>query len=147
MRSSPPPLDHRLDIDQLQLALTMSGVSVWRLDIATQRVYANDEGFRMLGLKPRPEGWDSDDLMQYVHPDDRDYVSQQILRAAGGSGPTQYEFRVMLPDGQARWLASRSVPVFDAQGHLVRRLGVNWDITASREAEAQRQAKAVAERE
>ncbi len=275
MHAPPPSSDHRLNFDQLQLALSMSGVSVWRMDIATQRVHANDEGFHMLGLTPRPEGWSSEELLsslhpddqqaviesahqarlenrpvevmarfrhadgrwhhiltrrtpirnaagdlvsflgmaidvtervateqslsnanqrialiarttgigtwewdlpdgesrwdeqmfllrglppaprapslaemtELLHPDDRDYVSQQILRASGGGGPTQYEFRVLLPDGQVRWLASRSVPTFDEHGQLVRRIGVNWDITASREAEAQRQAKALAERE
>ena len=275
MHARQTSVDPRLNFDQLQLALSMSGVSVWRMDIATQRVHANDEGFRMLGLEPRPEGWDSDDLLQSVHPDDRqsivdaahearmenrpvellarfrhadgrwhhvltrrtpirnqagelvsflgmaidvtervateqrlsnanhrialiartagigtwewdlpdgesrwdeqmfllrglppgprapsidamtlllhpddrDYVSQQIFRAAGGGGPMQYEFRVMLPNGQLRWLASRSVPIFDESGRTVRRIGVNWDITASREAEAERQAKALAERE
>jgi len=268
------PQDPSFDLDQLHMALEMSNVSIWRLDLATQKVHANAAGFRLLGLPPRPEGWLVDDLMLAIHPDDRplmveaahqareqgkpvealarfrhedgqwrqvltrrmairdgdqlvafvgmaidvtarlqaeqqlrdanqrialiartagigtwewdlpegtsrwdeqmfllrglppssspptiaqmtlmlhpedrDYVSQQIQRAITGRGLTQYEFRVMLPDGQTRWLASRSVPVFDEQGQIIRRLGVNWDITASREAQAQRQAKALAERE
>ncbi|MEK8029569.1 PAS domain-containing protein [Ideonella sp. DXS29W] len=269
------PQDHSFDLAQLQMALEMSHVSMWRLDIATQTVHANAAGFRLLGLPPREDGWPVDDMMasvhpddrplmveaahqarqqgrqvealarfrhedgqwrqvltrrmairnaegqlvsfvgmaidvtahlqaeqqlrdanqrialiartagigtwewdlpggpsrwdeqmfllrgltpgprpptiaemtQLLHPDDREYVSQQIDRAVVSRAPSQYEFRVMLPGGGVRWLASRSVPVFDEQGHIVRRIGVNWDITASREAEAQRQAKAVAERE
>ena len=43
--------------------------------------------------------------------------------------PTRYEFRVVLPDGSIRWLASRSLPVFDVHGGVQRRIGVNWDVT------------------
>src|SRR5678809_1782992 len=58
-----------------------------------------------------------------------------------------YEFRVRLPDGQWRWLASRSAAVFDESGRVVRRVGVNWDVTESKNAELARQQATLAERE
>jgi signal transduction histidine kinase/CheY-like chemotaxis protein len=47
----------------------------------------------------------------------------------------------------ARWLASRSAAVLDEFGRQVRRVGVNWDITESKNAELARRQAAVAERE
>ena len=61
--------------------------------------------------------------------------------------PTAYEFRVRLPDGSYRWLASRSAAVLDDAGRPARRVGVNWDITESKNAELARQQAALAERE
>ncbi|MBT9596232.1 MAG: PAS domain-containing protein [Vitreoscilla sp.] len=275
MPKPPDPNEHRFDLDQLQLALSMSGVTVWRMDVGTNRIYSSALGTDLMGIPPPSGGWDAPNLVErmhpddraaviaaahrarqtgrpvdlvtrvmhpdglwhqiltrrmamrdaaghlvaflgmaidvteryqaeeqlreanqrialiarsagigtwewvlpdgpsrwdeqmylmrglepregapsieemtsYLHPDDRDYVSQQILLAVGGHGPTQYEFRIIRPDGQVRWLASRSVPMHDEQGRIVRRIGVNWDISAGREAEGDRQAKAIALRE
>jgi len=52
-----------------------------------------------------------------------------------------------MPDGNWRWLASRSALVYDDAGQPVRRVGVNWDVTEAKEAELARQQTAVAERE
>jgi signal transduction histidine kinase/CheY-like chemotaxis protein len=69
-------------------------------------------------------------------------------RGAGVADPkvARYEFRVTLPDGSVRWLASRSIPMLDPQGKVHRRIGVNWDITDTKDAEIARQQTAVAER-
>ena len=67
--------------------------------------------------------------------------------ADGGAAPTAYEFRVRLPDGSYRWLASRSAAVLDDAGRPARRVGVNWDVTESKNAEIARQQAALAERE
>ena len=60
---------------------------------------------------------------------------------------TSYEFRVRLPDGGWRWLASRSALLNDEQGRPVRRVGVNWDVTEAKQAELVRQQAVLAERE
>ena len=51
------------------------------------------------------------------------------------------------PDGQVRWLASRSSEVKDAATGAAERIGVNWDITDSRTAAAARQEREIARRE
>ena len=57
------------------------------------------------------------------------------------------EFRVVWPDGSIRWLASRSTPVRDEQGRTLRFIGVNWDVTDRRTAEAERHEREIAQRE
>ena len=51
------------------------------------------------------------------------------------------------PDGQWRLIASRSIAVRDEQGQPTRRIGVNWDITDSRNAQIAREEKLLAQRE
>lgn len=132
---------------RIALIARSAGIGTWEWDLQSGDSHWDEQMFLLRGLAPQPHAPSIEAMTQMLHPDDQAHVGQQIERAMRSSGATQYEFRVLLPDNRVRWLASRSMPVLDAQGRVVRRIGVNWDITASREAEAQRQAKAVAERE
>ena len=133
--------------ERIALIARSAGIGTWEWDIPDGRSRWDAQMFLLRGLAPRPEAPSIPEMTGYVHPEDRDLVSGQMHEAMAGGGPSQYEFRVRWPDGQERWLASRSVPVVDAGGAIVRRLGVNWDITASREAEQERQAAVLAQRE
>ncbi len=133
--------------DRVALITRSAGIGTWEWDLPDGASRWDEQMFTLRGLAPRPDAPSIEEMTALVHPEDRDEVSQQILRASAGVGPTQYEFRIVRPDGEIRWLASRSVPVHDAQGRLIRRLGVNWDITASRQADQERQAAALAQRE
>jgi signal transduction histidine kinase/ActR/RegA family two-component response regulator len=84
--------------------------------------------------------------MALVHPDDAALVVD-AWDAAEAAGPMAYEFRVRQPDGGYRWLASRSAAVLDDTGRPARRVGVNWDITESKNAAIARQQAELAERE
>jgi signal transduction histidine kinase len=55
---------------------------------------------------------------------------------------TTQEFRVRWPDGQWRWLASRSMTVHDKDEGRTRRIGVNWDVTDARTAQLAHQERA-----
>lgn len=133
--------------ERIALIARSAGIGTWEWNLHSGDSHWDEQMFLLRGLPPQPQSPTIEAMTQMLHPDDREHVGQQIERAMRGAGATQYEFRVMLPGGRVRWLASRSMPVQDDQGRVIRRIGVNWDITASREAEAQRQAKAVAERE
>ena len=103
--------------------------------------------FHLRGLAPRETAPSREVWMALVHPDDVSVVLEGSPDAAAALLPMAYEFRVRLPDGSYRWLASRSAPVLDEFGRQVRRVGVNWDITENKSAELARQQAELAERE
>jgi signal transduction histidine kinase len=88
-----------------------------------------------------------DERMALVHPDDREATWRELDRATAEGRLSNLEFRVRWPDGQWRWIASRSTAVRDEQGQPTRRIGVNWDVTDMRSAQLAREEKAVAQRE
>ncbi|WP_164084952.1 sensor histidine kinase [Pseudazoarcus pumilus] len=45
------------------------------------------------------------------------------------------EYRIRRPDGSVRWILDRAFPVFDAQGEVIRIVGVARDVTEQKEAE------------
>ena len=73
--------------------------------------------------------------MQRVHADDRAAFRDRLSQAARRRGEYQSEFRLVLPDGQLRWIAALGRVDFDAKGKPMRSRGACIDITARKEAE------------
>ena len=133
--------------ERAALAARSAGLGTWELDLRTGEPYWDAQMWRLRGLEPQAIAPGDSQRIALVHPDDRARVERHMERAMVEDQPSDYEFRVMLPDGRVRWLASRSVPVRDENGRTLRRIGVNWDVTDVRTAEAVRREREVAQRE
>ena len=129
------------------LATRAAGIGIWEWDADTGVSRWDDEMFVLRGLEPRPTCPTFDEMSQWVHPDDRSYVNDQIQSARIEDRSAYYEFRITRADGVQRWLASRSLPVRDERGRTRMRLGGNWDITEAHEAAAARHERALVLRE
>ncbi|MFL6697582.1 MAG: PAS domain-containing protein [Vitreoscilla sp.] len=129
------------------LATRAAGIGIWEWDSDTGTTRWDDEMFVLRGQPPRPRPPTFDEMTAWVHPDDRAYVNDQIQSARVDDRTAYYEFRIQRPDGQMRWLASRSLPVRDERGRTRLRLGVNWDITEAHEAAAARHERELVLRE
>jgi PAS domain S-box-containing protein/diguanylate cyclase (GGDEF)-like protein len=57
-------------------------------------------------------------LLDTVHPEDFHRV-QQALEESGWEGFNE-EYRIQLPDGQSRWISTRSFPIRDSRGEIYR---------------------------
>ena len=128
------------------LAARSAGIGTWEVDLDSGAERWDEQMFRLRGLEPGPHPPVRAERLALVHPEDRERTLDARPAALHEHRPLRYEFRVVLPDGSVRWLASRSLAVSDERGRPQRRIGVNWDITDAKEAEAARAATAVAER-
>ena len=144
---------HRHAIDALREAsdraafiTSHAGIGTWESDASGCGRW-NAQMFHLRGLAPSEIPPSRKEWMALVHPDDVSVVLEGSTDAAAAVLPMAYEFRVRLPDGSYRWLASRSAAVLDAAGRPARRVGVNWDVTESKNAEIAREQAALAERE
>jgi PAS domain S-box-containing protein len=67
--------------------------------------FMNRQGLEVTGYSA--EEISDKPFLDLVHPDDRKGVAEQALRRiAGKAVPSKYEFRVVLPDGNIRWVQS-----------------------------------------
>jgi PAS domain S-box-containing protein len=123
-----------------------AGIGTWESD-ADGCGRWNEQMFHLRSLAPRKTAPRREEWMALVHPDDAALVLEGRPDAAASLQPMAYEFRVRLPNGGYRWLASRSAAVLDDSGKPGRRVGVNWDVTESKNAEMVRQQATLAERE
>ncbi len=68
-----------------------------------------------------------------IHPEDRERILLALPKIA--QGEYRDEYRVVRPDGSVRWVSDRAFPVRDADGRIVRVVGIATDITDRRRAE------------
>ncbi|MDP2004688.1 MAG: PAS domain-containing protein [Rubrivivax sp.] len=133
--------------ERVALAARGAGLGTWELDHASGEVFWDGQMWLLRGHAPQPRAMTDAERMACVHPDDRDIVHRQLGEALARGTLFENEFRVVWPDGQVRWLASRSAEFRDEYSGARRRIGVNWDVTDKRTAEAARRERELALRE
>ncbi len=73
-----------------------------------------------------------------LHPDDQEILTEQTDRAFEQRATEFFaEYRIVTPDGKTRWISTRASIVYDQKKPTIpiRMVGVNLDITRSKEAE------------
>ena len=125
----PLPLPARRALDFLDRALVMAGVSVWRVDLKTSRIYFNAVGFQSLGRDQDPLGVDLQAQRSTIHPDDRAAVEQAAQEAIRSGQVVDAVARYRNPDGSWRLLLTRRVAEHDERGQAIGLSGVSLDLT------------------
>src|SRR5882672_698415 len=130
----------RVNEERVSLAAESAQLAMWDWDVANDRVWMTDEGRTFLGFEPGEPIHFSNlaDLGGRVHPDDRALRATAIRHALETLGSYEAEYRVILPGGSMRWVASRG-RASHANGALPRILGVSMDITRQKQAGAEAQ--------
>jgi len=116
---------------RLHIALDAGNIGVWDRDARTRRLTADQRLFDLYELTPAADGTISnDEWLEHVHPDDRQLIANNIEALLARTKTTvQSEFRIVLPSGRIRYVSSAANAVENAQGDVVRIVGVNRDIT------------------
>jgi len=128
--------DYRGSLEQLRSALDASGVvGTWDWDIVRGTARYDRGAAALLALDPDLAGQDvqGDAAMCGVHPDDREWLRTELLRALQSGGLFLAEYRVVTPQQGIRWLFSRGRVYQDVHGRPVRSKGILIDITESRD--------------
>ncbi|HEX2541895.1 MAG TPA: PAS domain-containing protein [Caldimonas sp.] len=114
---------------QLQMAVELGKIAIWRHDLRTQRMYYSDRAFEVLGLAPRPEGFSIEQVRSFIHPDDLPLVLASAERALQSNRPTDMEARYRRADGSWRYVLTRRVVERSNSGEPIAFLGVALDLT------------------
>ena len=123
--------------DQLRLAHRAARIGAWHWDVGTRRL-TWDDGLRQLyGLGPGETVTDLAGFLARVYPEDRERVAASLEHAPEGVGGLAYEYRIVMPGGEVRWLADLGQVGVDAEGRPIYVTGISLDITERRAAEEQ----------
>jgi PAS domain S-box-containing protein len=101
----------------------------WEWDIGSNRVTWSDELYRLWGLEPQSVHMTYERYLDSVHPADREQTRAVVERALVTGAPFDFDHRVSLPDGSARWIHGAGRLVRDENGELARMVGTAQDIT------------------
>ncbi len=83
----------------------------------------------------RPRTSSLEEFLTTVHPEDRPMLVAAVARQAEGY---DVEYRIVRPDGEIRWIRSRTSPIADEEGRVFRVAGIAEDITARKSVERMR---------
>jgi two-component system, cell cycle sensor histidine kinase and response regulator CckA len=121
--------------ERLRLALRGARMGTWHWHIETGAL-TWDEGLDALyGLPPGEKITSYQQFLERVHPSDRAFVQESMDRAFLMAAGVDHEFRIVLPDGQIRWLADQGRAVRDETGKLLYMTGVSLDVTERKHVE------------
>ena len=133
--------------ERVALATRGAGIGTWELVGDSKVVWWDAQMFRLRGLPPSPGALRVEDAYASVHPDDWSMIERAVAAPLPDGQTMNYEFRVRWPDGQVRWIASRSTSLRDDSGQRPRRIGINWDVTDMHASAAEREERRLAQQE
>jgi PAS domain S-box-containing protein len=118
--------------------LTHTGSWAWRLP-DRKTVHLSEEWYRIYGFDPAegPATWE--EHFARVHPEDCVKLKNTIERAIVEEIDYDLEFRILLPNGIAKWIHTVGHPVFSSAGDVVQFAGSSTDITQLKAAEQERE--------
>ena len=120
--------------ERMELAASAAELGMWMWDIARDEIWITDKGRALFGFAPS-EKLDFDRFRSVLHPEDRESVLQAVENTLRTGAEYEAEYRVILPDGQLRWIAGRGHVEFNGDGQPV---SDAWCCTRHHQAQAGR---------
>jgi len=111
-----------------QLAENIDDVFWIRTD--KEMIYVNPAFEKIWGISCEELYANPQIFIETIHPDDRQNVLNIFKSSAFiECGLFNYDYRIIRPDNQIRWLHAKSLPVYNDKGQIIRRVGIACDIT------------------
>jgi len=118
-------------------AQRMAHIGNWDWNLVTGEGYWSDELYNIFGRSPQESSPSYDELLNYIHPDDRDYVDKSIQNGLKEEPKGGIDYRIFLANGEERTVHSQAEVIFDEQKNPVRVKGIVQDITENKRIEAE----------
>ncbi len=116
---------------RLSLAQTLAEIGTWEYGIHSGHLYWTPECEALFGLSAGSFTETFDAFLEFVHPEDRDYVIavNKPITADRKGHRFDYEHRIIRTDGAVRWVREFSGLVHDEAGEPEKIIGLVMDIT------------------
>ena len=121
---------------RLSLAAVSAEADFWEIHVPTGRIWITDKTRKRYGIKDDEE-LTFDSILRFVHPEDRERVQKTLHDALESEKNLNDEYRLLLPDGTVRWVASRGKRHSGLTGEADRLMGVSFDVTERKKAESE----------
>src|SRR5256886_515437 len=120
--------------ERMRMTAEAVNLGIWEWDLSKDEIWATNARRALLGW-PASGKITLEHFISRLHPDDRDRIRQAIDDAIHKGQDFDSEYRLVLPDGIVRWMATRGSVRLYAHGQPAQLLGISIDITARKQAE------------
>ena len=130
-------IELRSTTERLEQAMEASNLALWDFDIAAGRVYLDEHWAGIVGGEGGERVAPLADMVQAIHPEDRERVARAAMDTVKGATPRfREEMRIKAVGGEWKWITCRGKVVErNADGWALRAVGTNTDITKRKLAE------------
>ena len=130
-------LEESLRQSQVTLARAqeIARIGTWSVDAVTGAVYWSDEMYRIFGVSPERFSPTLQQIATRVHPDDRERASEFVRMALREGAVPHLEHRIVLDNGECRWIRIQAERTEDPGSGPVRLVGTVLDITERKRGE------------
>lgn len=120
---------------QLKEAQRISKLGFWNWDIKNNKLFWSDELYRIVGFKKKGFEATFEAFLDMVHPEDKVYMQERVNKTLNDGADYNFDHRIVLPDGEIRYLHEQAEVTRDDNGNPVRMFGTALDITERKQAE------------
>jgi len=115
--------------ERISLAAESADLAFWTINFERKESWMSDNGRAIFNFGP-DEPLSRELFLSRVHPEDRNAVDEAIESARASSQTFEFEYRLLRPDGETRWLISRGRYGYNDRGGIRELIGVAIDVTA-----------------
>ena len=120
---------HQRLVEAQRIAL----VGDWEMDMASGALICSEQVYEIVGRPMSTVEMNKDDLLEYIHPEDKPSVKNQFNNLSRNSDALNMEFRVVRPDGSERLVYQKVASSKNNDGRVVKISGTIHDITERKE--------------
>ncbi len=107
----------------------------WSENVSWSNVYWSKEMFRIFGFDPDPTPPSPMEVVRRLHPEDAPSHPRMVERAIRDGTDFELDYRLLLPDGAAKYIHAVGHPVVNASGDVIELVGTAMDVTERKRAE------------
>jgi len=115
--------------DTLERSLKLLDVGVWEWSPASGAIAWTPAVERIYGMPPGSFTGDFEQVLTFIHPDDRDAWRRDVDRCLAGEADHDVIFRIVTRDDDYRWVHASGQIERDSAGDVHRMIGAVVDVT------------------
>ncbi|MCB1736746.1 MAG: PAS domain-containing protein, partial [Gammaproteobacteria bacterium] len=119
----------------LREAQRLAHMGSWRMDLNSKTLECSDEALQIFAIDRDAFQCDLDSIMNRIHPEDRAAVEIAYQDALDSHSTYEIFHRLLLPDGQIKYVHERGETEYDQHGKALHTSGTVQDVTELTRAE------------
>lgn len=125
--------------DSLIQAQHLAHLGSWEWHVGQETAWWSDEEYQIFGVDKDHFKTTLEQYHTLIYLDDLDLVQRMEVMSLEQDVCAVFEYRIVRPNGELRWLSAKVETEKDEDGNLVRSFGITQDITERKHAEKQLQ--------
>ena len=129
----------RITEERYRIALQSAEMAAWDWNVKENKIIWNEQHHLLLGVQPNNEQKEVNYFLQFIHPDEKQKITDALIKAIEKTGVYREEFRITREDNnQVKWMSGFGRVVTNENGHATRMVGVMFDINDRKVLEQQK---------